>query len=286
MRYGSTVRLVLVSLLCACGANHGDPSVAQSPPVSAAKLPEAAPFVTPGERMSYSLALGDMELATYDFAIGDLTDVAGRRAVVVQSHAKAVGLVKVVANIDDTFTSWIDVTTGRSLRWVVDEFATKGTDKERTFARMAERTGNRVPVEFHLNDDPPTPEPQIVTLPDVWDYNAFLVALRGWEAPPGSTVSAEVFRSRFLWHVDMTIRGRDKVVTEAGEFPARRFDGRTYKLLRDGSRDLTSAQRHFSVWISDDADRVPLRTTARTDYGDIEMTLVDYDPGTGERLRK
>lgn len=286
MRYGSRVRLLLVSLCCACGANHGNPSVAQSPPVAAAKLPEAAPFATPGERMSYSLSLGDMELASYDFSIGDVTEVAGRRAVVVQSHAKAVGLVEVVANIDDRFTSWIDLATGRPLRWVVDEFATKGTDKEHTEARMAERSGNRVPVEFHLNDDPPTPEPQFVTMPDVWDYNAFLVALRGWEAPPGSTATAEVFRSRFLWHVDITIGGRDKVVTEVGEFPARRFDGRTYKILRDGSRDPTSPLRRFSVWISDDADRVPLRTTARTDYGDIEMKLVEYEPGTGERLRK
>ena len=37
-----------------------------------------------------------------------------------------------------------------------------------------------MPIDFHLNDQPPTPEPQTVTLADVWDYNAFLVALRTW----------------------------------------------------------------------------------------------------------
>src|SRR6185369_10727292 len=124
-----------------------------------------------------------MELATYDVAVGDVTDVAGKRAIVVQSHAKAVGLVKAIANIDDTFTSWIDVTTGRPLRWLVDEFATKSTDKERTEARMFERAGDMLPMDFHINDEPAKPEPQKVSLPDVWDYNAFTIALRGWEAP-------------------------------------------------------------------------------------------------------
>lgn len=284
MRYRGGVRRLLITLACACGGSHRAPSVAQPPPVAATQLPVHAPFVTPGERMAYSLALGHMELATYDFAVGEVTEVAGRRAIVVQSHAKTVGLVKVVANIDDTFTSWIDVETGRPLRWFVDEYATKGDDKERTEARLFERNGNVVPIDFHLNDDPPKPEPQTVSMPDTWDYNAFLVALRGWEAPPGSTVTAEVLRSRYLWNVKITVRGRERVVTELGEFPALRFDGHTYRLRRDGSRDTSADEREFSVWISDDADRVPLRTVARTDYGDIEMKLVDYQPGNGQRL--
>jgi hypothetical protein len=273
------------SLLCAaCGSHRGDPIGPQVPP-AAARLPDGPPLVTPGERMSYKLVLQGVELATYELGVGDLGDVGGKRAVVVQSHAKAVGLVKMVANIDDTFTSWIDVTTGRPLRWTVDEFATKSSDKERTDAHLADRAGDQVPIDFHLNDQPPTPEPQRVSLADVWDYNAFLVALRSWEAPAGTKVVTEVLRSRFLWHVEMTVRGKDKLVTELGELPALRLDGLTYKLDRDGQRAKDSDERRFSIWISDDDGRVPLQTVARTDYGDIKMSIVDYQPGAGKRLR-
>jgi hypothetical protein len=235
--------------------------------------------------MGYSLSLGDMELATYDIAVGDLTEIAGKRAVVVQSHAKAVGLVEAVANVDDHFTSWIDASNGRPLRWVVDEFATKGTDRERTDARMYERTGDTVPIHFHINDQPPTPESQKVSTPDLWDFNAFLIALRGWEAPPGSTLSAEVLRSRFLWHVTMTVRDREMITTELGQFSALRLDGHTYKLGRDGAKFPDTDERDFSIWISDDEDRVPLMNVARTDYGDIKMKIVEYTPGNGARLR-
>jgi hypothetical protein len=38
------------------------------------------------------------------------------------------------------------------------------------------------------------------------------------------------------------------------------------------------------MWISDDADRVPLLMVAETDYGDIRMEIVDYTAGTGQNL--
>ena len=236
--------------------------------------------------MSYRLQLQGMQLATYDFAVGEITDVNGKRAIVVQSHAKATGLAQMVAKVDDFFTSWVDVETGRPLRWTTDEFATKGDDKERTDARFFERTGNSVPVDFHLNDQAPVAEPQTVSLPDVWDYNAFLVALRTWDAAPGSTITAEVLRSRYMWRVEMTMKGKTKLVTALGEFPAIELDGHTYKVDRTNKKVADSEPREFAVWISDDDGRVPLQNVAKTDYGDIKMEITDYTPGTGARLRQ
>lgn len=203
----------------------------------------------------------------------------------MQGHAKAVGFVSHVANIDDVFTSWIDVQNGRPLLWTVDEFAVKGADKERTEARLADRNGDIVPITFHVNDSAPIDEPQKVTLPDVWDYNAFTIAVRSWDAPVGSTVSAEVFRSRYLWHVDLKVHSKETIATELGLLPAVRIDGRTYKIRRDGSKDTNADERQFSLYISDDDGRVPLRNDARTDYGDIKMVITEYNPGTGQRLR-
>jgi hypothetical protein len=237
--------------------------------------------------MSYRLELRGVDLATYDLAVAaDFEELDGKRTVVVQSHAKAVGLVKLVANVDDYFTSWIDVDTGRPLRWVTDEYATnKSGDKERTDARLGQREGNAVPIEFHVNDEPPKPEPQLVSLRDVWDFNAFLVALRSWDVPAGASVICEVMRSRFLWHVQITVRDKAKLVTELGALPAQRFDGHTYKLDRDGKKSAGDDERDFSIWISDDDGRVPLQVVARTDYGDMKMQIVDYQPGSGKRLR-
>ena len=235
--------------------------------------------------MAYTLELQGVSLATLDVAVGEPTTLAGKPAIVVQSHAKAVGLVKMIANIDDTFTSWIDITTGRPLRWSTDEFATKTTDKERTDVDFSKREGVRLPVMFHLNDAAPQPEPQRASLPDTWDFNSFLMALRTWDPPTGTLLVAEVMRSRFMWHVELTMRGKSKQASALGTVMARQLDGRTYKLDRNGARAPDSDERNFTIWISDDDGRVPLKVTAKTDYGDIALAISDYAPGTGKRLR-
>jgi hypothetical protein len=236
--------------------------------------------------MQYKLSLQGVELATYALAFGEVTDLGGKQAIVVQGHAKVAGFASFIAKIDDRFTSWVDVATGRPLRFQTDEYSSGSkTDIEHAVVDLAGRTGDTISVTFHVNDAPPRDEAQKASQPVVWDYNAFLVALRSWEGPPGSALSLEVFRSRYLWHVDVKIHGRETLVTELGDMPALRIDGRTHKLSRKGVRDPESAERTFSMWISDDDDRVPLEIRATTDYGDLKMRIVDYQPGTGKRLR-
>ena len=275
--------------LLACG-HPGGKSVPSTPAAAEeGKLPGGPPLVTPGERMTYRLALQGVELGTFSFSVGDVQELAGRRVVVVESHARSVGIVEWVARVDDRFTSWIDVETGRSRRFQAAEYETNSkTNVEHVVADLGAREGDHVPVTFHVNDAEPTPEPQRVNLPEVWDYNTFVVALRAWEQPPGSKVQVEVFRSRYLWNVEMRVRGRETIKTalpDLGEVSALRFDAHMYRLDREGKKDPTASERDLSIWISDDDGRVPLRTAARTDYGDIRMDIVDYNPGTGQRLR-
>jgi len=288
-------RAVLAVLLIAC-TNHPTPRAAApgaavaatkpAPPAPNRALGAGPPLATPGEHMQYRLSLKGIDLATYEIALGELTDVAGRRALVVQSHAKVTGVAAFVATIDDRFTSWIDVATGRPLRFQADEFASGSRTKvEHVVVDLAGRTGNVVPVAFHVNDEPGVTEPpQQVSEPVAWDYNAFMIALRAWEGPPGTALSAEVFRSRWIWHVDVKIAGKENLVTALGDLPALRLEGRTYKLERNGTRDTGSAERTFTIWISDDDGRVPLQISAITDYGELEMQIVDYQPGTAARL--
>jgi hypothetical protein len=274
----------VLAIVAGCGSSqHVEPPVVKQP--AAARLPDGPPLITPGEHMQYKLALQGVELAVYDFGIGETTQVEGKQAVLVQSHAKTVGIGALI-KVDDYFSSYVDVATGRPLRWVADEYTSDGSHKEKTDADLGARSGTSVPVMFHLDEEPPQPEPQKVTQPDVWDFNSFMVALRGWEGAPGTAAVAEVFRSRFMWHVDIKIHGKEKVTTELGELPALRIDARLYKLERDGSRAPGNEERQFSVWVSDDDGRVPLQINARTDYGDMKMTLLDYQPGNGQRLRK
>lgn len=282
-------RVVVVLLLLACSspAGPGRPTLRSSSAAAGpAALRSGPPLATPGENMLYKLSLQGVELATYQVAIGEITELRGAPVIVMQGHARASGIAAFLATIDDRFTSWVDVATGRSLRFQTDELASGSKrDIEHAVVDFAARDGDTIPVTFQLNDTPPRLEPQKVSQPIAWDHNAFLLALRSWEAAPGSTVAVEVFRSRYLWHVDATIHGKETLVTELGELPALRIEGRTHRLDRRGQRDRGSEERLFTVWISDDDGRVPLAIKAMTDYGALRMQIVDYQPGNGRGLR-
>jgi len=276
-------------VLLGTGCPHEKNDVKDPPPgggsgsATTSGFPVGAPRVDQGEQFSYVLELQGVELATYDFAVAGTEAVGDKQAIVVKSHAKAIGFVKMVANVDDFFTSWIDASTGRPLHWVSDEFATKSTDRERTDVHFDQRQGDQVPVNFHINSDPDKAEPQKVTFPEVWDYNSLMIAFRSWEAPVGATVTGEVFRSRFMWHYTIKIHGKETLSTKIGDFPALRIDGHVFKVDRAGTAIAADDERDFSIWVSDDAGRVPLLIVAKTDYGDIKMSITNYDPGAAGR---
>jgi hypothetical protein len=86
-------------------------------------------------------------------------------------------------------------------------------------------------------------------------------------------------RSRYLWRMQWTLAGPETLTTTLGNLPALRIDALARRLGRDGATPLEGPPRQISLWISDDADRVPLRLVARTDYGAITMEIVDYVAG-------
>lgn len=235
--------------------------------------------------MTYRVALQGFELATFTMTVGNVDELHGRKVIPIEGHAKTVGLASHVAQVDDHFTSWIDLETGRSVKFQADEVTPKTKRVEHSVADLHGRTGNTISITFHVDSEPSSVEQQTVTLPEIFDFNSFVVALRAWEGPEGTKATVESLRSRYLWSITASIGARDKLATELGEFPVLRFDARTVKLTRAGGRYPDNAEREFSIYVSDDGGRVPLLITAKTDYGDVKLTIVDYQPGTGQRIR-
>ncbi len=276
--------LVVAIALLGCGPKGTSRATPKGQPLTA--LPIAPPVATPGERISYRLTLKNVEVGVFQLAVGDVSDLDGTPAVVVEARAKSSGLAALVATIDDSFTSWIDVKTGRPRRFEVWEHVARNSpDRDHVIVDFAARAGNAVPVHYALNDAPLKTVQQKVSMPDVWDYNAFLLACRGWEGDPGSTTTLEVFRSRYVWRMTITMGKRTTLVTELGELPVIRFDAKTTKLDRSGVPWAGQPERVFTMWISDDHDRVPLKLDADSDLGALAMDIVDYQPGSGVRLR-
>lgn len=107
------------------------------------------------------------------------------------------------------------------------------------------------------------------------DMHSALLLLRAWRPRLDETAHFYVVLGRRPWRVDVTSRGPEMM--KLGEQPrlTYRIDGVAVRLDPPGAAG-TSPKR-FSVWLSEDADRVPLRMIADASFGQVTMTLTGRD---------
>lgn len=273
---------------CSGSSRSSDPASPAGGSASATRFPAAGPpFVVPGERMTYRVTAHEVTLAAFALAVGpDEVTIDGRPAIVVQAGAESTGVAALVKPIKAEFATWIDAATGEPLVFRVTETAGRGDESvesnEASFTDLAE---GKLPIETKRPDGKELLEKQAFTpAKKPIDTLTFLIALRAWDGPNGEEHTIDVVRSRYVWRAQVKLVGRTSVVTDLGQLPAVKFDATSSRLMRDGSLDKGTEPRHFTMWISDDADRVPLLMVAETDYGDIRMEIVDYSAGNGRNL--
>ena len=104
-----------------------------------------------------------------------------------------------------------------------------------------------------------------------------MAQLRGWRAAPGTRRTVFVVGGRRLWRIDVTYAGQDTIGSAIGNRRAIRLSGASYRARPDFSPETPRPTRTFTVWLSDDADRVPLKVAAKTELGDVVMNLTEYN---------
>jgi hypothetical protein len=271
--------LLVAIVLCACGgkAQHGPWN-----PDKVYKHVAEPPFVSPGERMTYRVSVLKVELAEFTIAVGEPTKFGSYSAIAIRAAAHTTGLGALVRKVKAEFTSFVDARTGHALAFRVEETAGKDdATVEVMDVRFLELANGTFPVTTIRPDDDTGIEKKVVeqqvTTGQPIDLLTLLMQLRSWEKPGKRTV--EAVRSRYIWRTEIRLAGRETVKTELGNLPAVRFEAESRRINRDGSYDKSSEPRKIMIWISDDADRVPIQMIAPTDYGQVKMSIAEYTPG-------
>jgi hypothetical protein len=264
------MRQLALLLLTACaGAEATTLAPAPAPrPTAAGEI-----GLTPGESMAFEVRLAGMLAGEAQLAVGELGDYEGHRAVVVKSRAQTAGAVALVKHIVDEATTVIDMQTGRPI--ALDTIVEIGSNKTTASARF---TGNIAEITYARSTDK-EPRKQRIDFGaiTVHDAHSAMAQLRGWRAAPGAMRSVFVVGGRRVWRVDVTYGGEDTIGTALGNRRAVRFTGQGYRTRRNMTAETDRPSRSFTVWLTDDADRVPLKVTAQTELGEIAMELTEYN---------
>jgi hypothetical protein len=189
--------------------------------------------------MEYQVALRGVTVGRVQVAVGQPGWVTGHRAIIVRSRGTSAGFLSLVSNLRWELTTTLDLATGMPLHEIEESWLQAAGEPEH------DRTD-------HDWDDAR------------YNLHAAAGALRAWHSQLGARTAFEVQIDQADIDVEMWDAAREYV--PSAHQPAVRYDG------------IAREKYHFSVWISDDAARVPLLLRTDTKWGAVAVELVDYDP--------
>jgi Protein of unknown function (DUF3108) len=262
-----------------CGGGDATTGPPRAPAAHPAAAARAEVGLNPGETMAFEVRLAGILAGEAQLAVGSLGAYEGHCAVVVKSRAATAGAVALIRHIVDEATTVIDIDTGRplALETLVEQGASKITASAKFTGLVADityqRSGEDQPHTLRLDFAKAVAAQPGVTLHDAISA---MVDLRGWRAPPGTRRTVFVVGGRRLWRIDVDHGGHESIGSALGNRRAVRFTGQAYRARRDLTLETEQPTRTFTVWLSDDADRVPLKVVARTELGDVVMDLTEY----------
>jgi hypothetical protein len=105
------------------------------------------------------------------------------------------------------------------------------------------------------------------------DLHSAVVLLRAWRPRLGERAHFYVVAGRRLWRVDVTSVGPQVIETQGAARLTYRIDGEGIRLWEESD----TSRRQFSLWLSDDPDRVPVRMQADSKLGAVTMTLTERE---------
>jgi len=229
--------------------------------------------LNPGETMAFEVRLGGVLAGEAALAVGALGEFEGKKAVVVKSRANTAGAAALIKRIVDEATTIIDMDSGRPLQ--LETLVEQGNKKTTAKAKF---NGTIADVTYKRSDDP-NPHTFKINFGSqtVHDTHSAMAQVRGWRPAPGTTRSVFVVGGRRLWRVDVKFAGTETVGSAMGNRHAIRFEGASFRARPNFTVETDKPMRTFTVWLSDDADRVPLRVLAKTELGDVTVDLTEYN---------
>jgi len=251
--------LLLASVVLVLSGTVGsvDPVWCQEEPAFA-----AAPSVYgPGERMVFSIGYGPITAGEGILEVVGLTEYKGHTCYNIQSKANSNRFFSSIYKVRDKVTSYIDVET------LYSRYFNKRL-REGDYKKTVEIDFDHIGGEARYSNGETYPISS-----GVQDVLSAFFYVRNLDLEVGKAFHVPAHSSRRTYDLKVIIHGKEKVEVEAGTWncyvvePVIEGDG------------LFKHEGKLTLYITDDAYRIPVLIKTKVPVGSIDVELKDYRPG-------
>lgn len=262
-------RLAGLALAClgACGQAGLVEPEAPVASVGAHQLELAAPRQLGSEVLHASVEVFGIEIATLDSALCRLPE----GGAVASTQVEAAALVRVVRKTSGQGTTQLPE-PGRLPR------SSDYTFQDGNLTRHYDvdyRAGSYSYVYDNGGVERLTGTDEVPGGASAHDMHSAMLLMRSWRPRLGEGAYFYAVLGRRPWRVDVTSRGVEMLKVGKDARLTYRIDGVASRLWQPES----AKPKRFSLWLSEDADRVPLRMVADASFGQVTMSLTGREQG-------
>jgi hypothetical protein len=244
------------SLALATGLTAGAVPFAQESVAEA----QSAPRARQGEAYTFSLKfLGSVDAGRARLAVSPPTNGPSGPQISVVAEAEATGFAKVLTGLHEDYRLILDANTWMPRRMQLIESGLRIRTAIVDITDRRVEANSKMPTgERHLAGLLPTPPLEPI---------AVLMLLRAVRLQNGDKLQLIVMDGTAFYQGSMEVVGREEIATtlEPSTQRAVKFPGRPPRLA--------------TLWVTDNALRLPLRVEGETELGKAEFALTGYEPG-------
>ncbi|MFN2370393.1 MAG: DUF3108 domain-containing protein [Candidatus Krumholzibacteriia bacterium] len=224
--------------------------------------PAAAPTVFgPGEKMTFSIDYGIINAGDGSLEVVGLEEFAGRTVYRIESKANSNRFFSSVYKVRDKIETYIDVEHLHSLYF-------HKRLREGDYRKTEEITFDHEACKAVYADGR-----TFDTEPGVQDVLSAFFYVRNLDLAPGKVYSVPAHASRKTYELKVVVHGRERVKVKAGT-----FDCLVVEPMLEGE-GLFKHEGKLTMYITDDAQRVPVLIRTKVPVGSIDVQLTEYRPG-------
>ena len=215
----------------------------------------------PGERLVFSIDYGPVNAGEGTLEVRGVEKSAGHPCYVIESRAASNRFFSTFYMVRDKVTSFIDV------HYLYSRFFAKrlreGDYRQNIEVRFDQDGGHARYADGRTFD----------TIRGVQDVLSAFYYVRTLDLAPGRTYEVTTHNVRKDYPLQVIVHRRERVKVPAGEFDCVVVEP---KIIGEG---LFQHEGELTIWLTDDARRVPVLMKTRVKVGSIDASLKEYVPG-------
>lgn len=225
----------------------------------------------PGERLRYRMHYGLVDAGEVVLEVQDSKrSVQGRDVWRIRGTGRTLGAFNMFYKVRDVYESYIDAQG--IFPWVFVRRVNEGgykINQDYTFYQHRNKVSTDEGKEFTV---PGNVQDMISSF-----YYARTLDLENAEKGQGFTIN--VFLDDHIYPMKIKYTGRDTINLRKGTFNCLKFS----PIVQEGR--VFNSEEDMQVWVSDDANKIPVLAKAKIKVGSVKMQLVEWE-GLNSTLNK